>query len=415
MTGDDIFQAIDKHDLDHLARLLAKGADPSYQEPEYQCPALIFAIEEMRDGGPDEAVALLLRYGARPMNALITAALDDNLSAAHLLIAAGADPNARDDEGYSPLRSATEMRSLAMVAALLRSGANRTIDDSGGPTGMSALGWAAHHLDLAMVKLLLAWGADPILDDVDYMIPRGHLPKRDETNAEVWDQIAALLPMRRAHGEGPPSVPIPLAPPVTRDQLGTELLASIDRHDLDALAHLLAAGADPNTRDSNSSCPALIEAIEEVADGGPLEAVALLLRYGARPGHSLITAAWNDNLETALLLLAGGTDPGLEDDKGYSPLRVAVERKNLAMAATLLRSGADKTIDSAGGPLGASALGRAVLELDLPMVKLLLAWGADPLLPDVDRMIARDHLRKREAANAQIWDEIAALLPPRSA
>lgn len=73
-------------------------------------------------------------------------------------------------------------------------------------------------------------------------------------------------------------------------------------------------------------------------------------------------------------------------------MRTAVERSDLVTAAALLRCGAAATINDAGGPLGASALGLAAKRLDVPMIKLLLQWGADPAALDADGLMARTRL-----------------------
>lgn len=82
------------------------------------------------------------------------------------------------------------------------------------------------------------------------------------------------------------------------------------------------------------------------------------------------------------------------------------------MAETLLRCDATDTIDDAGGPAGASALGIAARRLDVPMIELLLRWGADPESLDVDRMTARQRLPPSTPANAQWRDLAERLLTP---
>ena len=68
----------------------------------------------------------------------------------------------------------------------------------------------------------------------------------------------------------------------------------------------------------------LKQAIEELAVGGPIEAVALLLRFGANvegrtvPGNAspLIVAAMNQPFEAAVLLLAMRAKVNSQDDEG---------------------------------------------------------------------------------------------------
>ena len=198
----NLFDAIDRHDLTLLAALLQAGADPNVERPsQASWFPLKLAVSELDDGGPIGAVELLLQHGALPdgggdpggNTALIQAAMYGQVEAARLLLAAGADPNVRDDEGDSPLRLAVEKRNYELAALLLRWGAEKTIHDFGGLSGMSALGRAAWGLDIPMIKLLLGAGADPNTPDLDRRTAKERLPPREESDPKLWDAAATLL------------------------------------------------------------------------------------------------------------------------------------------------------------------------------------------------------------------------------
>jgi ankyrin repeat protein len=91
-------------------------------------------------------------------------------------------------------------------------------------------------------------------------------------------------------------------------------------------------------------------------------------------------------------------------------LRVAVERGDRVTAATLLRCGAQATINEVGAPTGASALGIAALRLDVPVIELLLQAGADPDAVDADHLTARDRLPSRTPENAKAREAAERLL-----
>jgi uncharacterized protein len=104
----DLFDAIERHDLTALVAMLAAGADPNAEHPRQ--PSWV-PLKTAAEDGRVEAVVLLLRHGAivdggcHPGGAtpLIVAALNNRAEVARLLLAAGANPLARDDEGDTPL------------------------------------------------------------------------------------------------------------------------------------------------------------------------------------------------------------------------------------------------------------------------------------------------------------------------
>jgi uncharacterized protein len=124
----ELFDAIERHDLAALATVLVAGADPNAAHPEYRFwTPLKGAVEESAEGGPVGAVVLLLRHGAAvdgsglPGDAtpLVVAAQYPPIEATRILLAAGANPSARDDEGDTPLGLSLQRGDLA-TAELLR-------------------------------------------------------------------------------------------------------------------------------------------------------------------------------------------------------------------------------------------------------------------------------------------------------
>ena len=200
-----------------------------------------------------------------------------------------------------------------------------------------------------------------------------------------------------------------------------EIFDAINRHDVECLVTLLAQGVDPDQLNTGflKQRP-LHAAVLAVSEGGPLELIRLLLRYGAGidespdpdlGGHTpLLLALYNDQFEAARLLLDAGADPNVRSNEGHSPLRACAEQGFHEMAALVLAMGANRTIESCDPILGATALGMAVRRLDVPMVRLLLEAGADPDHLDLDYETAEDRLPPREEADAGPWTAIAAML-----
>lgn len=206
----ELFEAIKRHDLNRLARLLEGGANPNAALPKHPqwsplqegWHTLYAAIEELEEGGLIEALVLLLRHGAsvegwgtpkRDDSPLLMALFRNQREAVRILLAAGADTNVEGCEGDTPLRWCAERGDTEMALTLLRCGATKTIDSAGGPAGRTALGWAAYSLNISMAELLLGFGASVDALDADRCTARMRMPPRDASNERAWDIIARRL------------------------------------------------------------------------------------------------------------------------------------------------------------------------------------------------------------------------------
>ena len=224
--------------------------------------------------------------------------------------------------------------------------------------------------------------------------------------------------------------------------MSDELLEAIQTRNVDRLAKLLGAGADPNqpgkSRYSGGDIPLLEAAIDELeafeaidpypaVPAGPIDSVVLLLRYGAKvkgwdvdnEGEPLFLVVGMYHIEAVRLLLAAGADPNVRDDRGDSPLRICAAKGYVDVARLLLRCGATKTIDEWGGDRPMTALGLAARDLQVDMARLLLAYGANPQARDVDDMTPLDCLELNESpedpADQERLREIRQLLGDPSA
>jgi ankyrin repeat protein len=124
---------------------------------------------------------------------LLSAIFNDQAQIVESLLRAGADPNVRNDEGYSPLRTCVEKGDLLTASLLLQAGATKTVDDYGNLHGLTALGMAATKLDLPMLQLLLGAGADPLACDEDNKTARERLPGFNPMNDSARRKAEALL------------------------------------------------------------------------------------------------------------------------------------------------------------------------------------------------------------------------------
>lgn len=201
VNPEQLIEAIEQHDVQKVASLLAQGADPNRGLERHPTSLpLHVAVEEMSEGGPLESIALLLKSGARPdgdptarhATPLLLALMHDLQPAVLMLLAANANPNFMTDEGVSPLLTVVERNDVDTAAMLLRLGATKSINDFGGPSGMNPLGRATSNLSIPMMKLLLSAGADAGALDADKRTARDRLPKR-ESNPQAWDEATELL------------------------------------------------------------------------------------------------------------------------------------------------------------------------------------------------------------------------------
>lgn len=138
-----LLEAVWNRQLRHLQRLIADGADVNTRDADHHTPLALAARSKQT-----EALQLLLRAGAAtdinhrdreegitPLHAAvivcrdIEAAAPDNVF--HLL-AAGADPNIPDHDGWTPLHSCAFYRLPQLVPALLAAGAAPTRRDRRG-------------------------------------------------------------------------------------------------------------------------------------------------------------------------------------------------------------------------------------------------------------------------------------------
>jgi len=277
-----LIEAAKSRDVQAIRRLLAQGADVN---------------ERFGDGA----------------TALHWAAYGDEPEAVELLLAAGAQVDAADDHGITPLWLAAANGARAdIVQRLLRAGGNPNAAHS---SGESALMSAARSGNLAAVRLLLAAGADVTVRE-------------------------------RARGQ-------------------TALMWAAAQGHADVVQQLIDAGADVRARSKarplivNSTGNADYLGVMEVEAGGFSP-----LLFAARGGH----------VDVARRLLAAGAPVDDAAADGTSALVVAAHSGHTGLALHLLDAGADPNRMGSGY----AALHIAIRRGDAPLVKALLARGADP-------------------------------------
>jgi uncharacterized protein len=296
----------------------------------------------------------------------------DDLPAATALLKAGADANAANRYGVTPLSLACTNGDGAMVSQLLKAGADPNAAIPGGETPLMT---AARTGRLDAVKALLAAGADVHAKD----------PRRGQT-ALMWaaaegnvDVIGALL---KAGAELNARL----------DSGYTAFLFAVREGKLDAVRALLKAGADVN-------------------DSIPLTRKVGQPHGAPRPGTTALhLAVANAHYELAAALLDAGADPNAIGP-GYTPLHVVTwvrkpglgdndpapdgsgSMTSLQFVKKLVDKGANLNARmtkkvSVGltslNTVGATPFLLAARTADAELMRYLAKLGADPLLPTDD-------------------------------
>ncbi|WZO99318.1 ankyrin repeat domain-containing protein [Isosphaeraceae bacterium EP7] len=305
------------------------------------------------------------------MTALHWAAYHDDLEMSRLLVDAGADVKAANRYGVTPLSMSCTNGNRALVELLLDAGADPNTKLRGDE---SVLMTAARTGRLGPVQVLLARGAD-----VNAREHRGQtalLWAAAEGHTEVVNEL-----LRKGADFQTPLL-----------SGFTPLFMAVREGRTDVVRVLLMAGADVNgpmqVKKASGRAPArgttpLILAIEN----GHFELAVVLLDTGANP---------NDQRSgfTALHTLTWVRKPSRGDDESGDPAPTGSGNlDSLKFVDSLVERGADVNARLERGASGRGVLNRAgatpfllaAMTDDVPLMRKLVAHGADPCLSNVDR------------------------------
>ncbi len=397
-----VTEAARRGDREAVRALLKAGADVNAAEGD-GTTALHWAARS----GDAALVHVLVSAGANvrattrlgAYTPLMMAAQAGHSAAVAALLAGGADVEARTTTGTTPLMFAAQSGDTRTVTMLVEGGAK--VDARESAMEQTPLMFAAANNRTDVVKLLLARGAD-----------KGATSKVTDLNKLSMGGFGGG---RRGTGGAPTdgNRPVDVAG-VTRQYRYNELVGS-------------TGGITP---------------LQVAARQGFLETVKALVEAGAdvnqrNPGDqstALVVATVNGHFDVGVYLLDHGANPNLATDNGLAPLYGTLNvqwapkanypqpRAYLQQSVThiefmkrLLAKGADPNgrlvrkiwysgynFDLAGiDEVGATPFWRAAYGGDLEAMELLLAAGADPLIPttkpagrpptgDGDRFTVRD-------------------------
>jgi len=308
---------------------------------------------------------------------LVTAIRNADAQLIRKLLDNGADVNARDAEGNTPLILASFYASPECVALLIEKGADVNAANGAGAT---ALVRAATSYEKA--RVLVAAGAH-----VRVRTALGNTP--------------LILAARRAGNSRTVQLLLERGASATeRNDAGiSPIISGAASGDLETMQTLLGAGAKANDFPKSNELKAAIAGFRTplmwAAYYNDVWMVRLLLERGADPnqstsfGNPLSHACWSDSFEAAELLMARGANVNARDAlANFTPLHWAAgtESPRPQLVKLLLANGADA--NAAGGePVGAFGLvpqtPRLIAEKRgrTAIVEALVAAGAEDVPP----------------------------------
>lgn len=296
-----------------------------------------------------------------PTPPLLEAVRTGDAAAWQSLLTARPDVNARDRAGNTALHLAALNHDLAAVNALLAAGAE---PDARNTAEATPLLYGAGHPGI--VRALLARGANPNaaskLRNTPLMAAVAHADSFEAARRLL--EAGADLHAKKSRD--------------TEVVLERAVMAG-DRRTIDLL---LERGAAKDTKSASY-------ALTSAAFRGDLPVVELLLTHGADPnqaedfaGHALNFALLGEHLEVARFLLGKGADPNVRSIEGHGtpPILFAAynQRGDPSLARALLARGAEVNARNAQG---ATALGYALRSGHTPLVEYLRAVGATAAEP----------------------------------
>lgn len=330
-----------------LAATLFAGASPATTLPEAVAAGQDSLAAALLRGGADLEARHPGQHGA---TALMLAAARDDADLVNGLVDLGADVDARDDRGDTPLNWAAYHGAMNATRELLQAGANPRLAGHGNALQIAL---RRGHEELVQV-LSVAMEARETPGGRDLMLMVATY--RDDS-AAVASGLAAG------------------ADPDAREDVGRPLLHTAARlGHVAALGALVNGGADPDAQDENGFTALMVAARE-----GQAEAVLELLVAGADPNHE---AAATGNRLTPLHLAAMGGDPAIvrtlvehgarldaTDRDGRTPALRALDEGHVDCAVALIELGADPALVAEGGD---------------SVVSVARAHGIAPLLAAID-------------------------------
>lgn len=347
--------ALARGDLDINERATAKDIDQgTVKTAVSEWAGQVFGGDESGSGREGAVVSLhvdnaditVTNYAnATP---LIVAGLKGNLVATRALIEAGANLDDFDDSGKTALMYARELGHTDVAAALSNAGAAAEPD----VPSEKRIFLAVDAGDVETVRRLLDEGLDPNIRDKrdgrenDTALIAAARSGRVDTLRVLLDKGAEV---NATNGDGMELSEYYWGEPKGR----TALLVGVAAGHLDVVAALVAAGTDLSIADQDDR-----SALEVAITSNRAELIRPLVEAGCdvnklagseTPLTLAINRVQGGPLDTVVALIDAGADVNRVAHGGWTPLMGAVLRGEEALAALLVKAGADPTARTKDG------------------------------------------------------------------
>jgi ankyrin repeat protein len=323
-----------------------------------------------------ELARMLIAAGANPKAAnrngatpLWLAATNGDADMIAALIAAGASANEPLPLGRTPLMVASRTGDVEAIRVLLDRGAEVNARDS--ERGTTPLMWAADQGHAVAVKLLIERGADIAMRSSPAERGRGPaLGKSNDPRDSVRRQVAAIIAEQQS-------------PDLSTLQNG----GAGNAGGANAGGGGARGGGGAGGAGANANANANADAGDDAGGGGGGGGRGARQADGGQL-TPLIYAARANSLDTIKVLLEAGANINQTSGYGWSPLLVATQNRYYKLASYLLDKGADPNLANRGGwtPLYLATDNRNIEDGDYPVrqpdmndldfIQLLLDKGA---------------------------------------
>ncbi|MEG4107510.1 ankyrin repeat domain-containing protein [Microcoleus sp. S13_C5] len=293
-------------------------------------------------------------YGHTPLH---VATASDRIKVAQTLIAKGADVNAKGTDGYTPLHFAAMLDRIKVAQMLIANGADINAWTGSQYFNKTPLFFARSP---EMAKLLIAKGADVNAKNKNGMTPLH--TARSKAIAQILLSAGAKINIKEENARNGKGTTLlhnavkigfkELVQQLIKDganvaildwEKRTPLHLAVDRGYQDIAELLIANGARVNARNANGQTP-LYRAIAI----GHNEIAALLINNGTDVNNidgsgttPLHKAAHYGNVEILKLLIAKGAEINIQDNQRKTPLDIAVDLKLQDTVALLISKNPD--------------------------------------------------------------------------